>query len=245
MIPGFEGLYMVSNFGRVKSLNYRNTGKEEIMQTENCTDDVGHPRICLRKNGKAYVCCVHRLVAIAFIPIPEKYKGIPVEKLYVHHINFLPWDNRVENLMWLTKKEHTRLHQSIPVYQYGLDGVFIAEYPSQKDAERQTGIWQANINRCCMGFKNYNTVGGYQWRSFKTDRIPPCKTKNERVSEARSIPIEMCNMNWEHEAYFPSALECERQTGISHGNISMACAGKRKYTGKRGGQKHRFRYVTI
>lgn len=70
--------------------------------------------------------------------------------------------------------------------------------------------------------------------------------KDERRSlilKRDSKVVEMCTMDWSHEEYFPSAAECQRKTGISHGNISSCCRGKREYAGSKDGKKHRFRYI--
>lgn len=48
-IKGYEGLYQVSNFGRVKSLHYRHSNKEKILPIQNCKE---YQRIGLSKNGK-------------------------------------------------------------------------------------------------------------------------------------------------------------------------------------------------
>lgn len=58
---------------------------------------------------------VHRLVAQAFVPVPEKYHGIPIDELDVHHANFNHFENRASNLMWLTKAEHQQLHSESDV----------------------------------------------------------------------------------------------------------------------------------
>ena len=68
IIEGYPN-YMVSNKGRVKSLNYHRERKEKIM--ENKKTKTGYLRITLNKNGKYKTFAVHRLVAEAFIPNPN------------------------------------------------------------------------------------------------------------------------------------------------------------------------------
>lgn len=142
-------------------------------------------QVALYTNGKCKYMLVHRLVATAFVPIPEKYQGIPIDELEIHHINFDHSDDRESNLMWLTKAEHMQLHsesdvtslrksyakkgiqinrsdQSKPVAQYTTDGVFIAEYASVNEASRQTKVNQGNICSCCNGQRNF--AGGFVWR---------------------------------------------------------------------------------
>lgn len=65
----YEGLYQVSNLGRVKSLNYRNTGKEGVLNPGKDTD--GYFQVVLSKNRETKTCKVHRLVAETFLPNPE------------------------------------------------------------------------------------------------------------------------------------------------------------------------------
>lgn len=152
MIPEYEGLYMVSDLGRVKSLNFNHTGEEKIMSPYK--NKGRHYQVELWKDGKTTQPYVHVLVALAFIPNPEN-------KSDVHHINFIPEDNRVENLIWLTKKEHHTLHKARPIEQWSKDGKKIAEYPSQQEAARQTGLSQGDISKVCNGVPNRKSVGGF------------------------------------------------------------------------------------
>lgn len=93
-IEGFEG-YQVSNYGQVKSLNYRCTGKEQILKQT--TNKGGYKVIFLKKKH----CSVHRLVAQAFIPNPDG-------KSDVNHISGDKTDNTVFNLEWNTRQENVR-----------------------------------------------------------------------------------------------------------------------------------------
>ena len=92
-IKGYEGLYQVSNLGRVKSLNYKKTGKEKILKAD--TDKDGYLRVCLSKNGKHKNYIVHRLVAIAYIPNTNNY---PI----VNHRDETQQNNKASNLEWCT-----------------------------------------------------------------------------------------------------------------------------------------------
>jgi hypothetical protein len=98
-IKGYDGLYEVSNLGRVKSLNYKNTKKEKIL-IEGINR--GYCYVNLFKNKISKTKYLHRLVAIAFLN--HTPCGM---KLVVNHINFIKTDNRVENLEIITHRENT------------------------------------------------------------------------------------------------------------------------------------------
>jgi hypothetical protein len=96
-IAGYEAQYEVSNFGRIKSLNFNRTGKERILKS--VTIKSGYCQVSLCENNNCIIHSVHRLVAKAFIPNPEN-------KPEVNHINGVKADNRVENLEWNTQSEN-------------------------------------------------------------------------------------------------------------------------------------------
>lgn len=103
-IKDLENLYEIDDMGRVYALpRWMNTpttkylSKEHVLKPyKNCW---GYLLVDMRKNGKRYLKCVHRLVAEAFIPNPEG-------KTQVNHINGDKSDNRVENLEWCTCSEN-------------------------------------------------------------------------------------------------------------------------------------------
>ena len=158
-IQGYEGLYMVSNLGNIKSLNYRRTGKEEYLTF--LTNSTEHIQVILFKNGNKKPFQVHILVAQAFIPNPEN-------KSEVHHIDGNPANNSVDNLMWVTHKEHRIIHQSKPVCQYTLDGKFIKEWDSATDIKNTLGFDNSLISKCCR--KKRPQVYGFIWK-FKEPHI--------------------------------------------------------------------------
>lgn len=90
----YTGLYQISNFGRVKSLDYNHTKTHKILKLGNSHE---YKRIGLWKDGEKNYFVVHRLVATAFIPNPQ---NLPE----VNHKDENPKNNRVDNLEWCSKQ---------------------------------------------------------------------------------------------------------------------------------------------
>lgn len=168
-IYGFEGLYLISSLGNVKSIERVKRNNAGIQRVDErlrvlTPDKDGYLRVCLSKDGLHYLKSVHRLVAEAFIPNPF---NLPV----VNHKNENKHDNRVENLEWCTVQYNTlygtgriksAMKQGRSVEQLDLNGNVIEEFYSMGYAERATGIPQPNIHKVCIGARK--TAGGYKWR---------------------------------------------------------------------------------
>ena len=91
-VPGYEGIYWVSNLGRVRSA-YRSK------PLKGRSHQFGYRMIHLCKDGHIKTATIHRLVAAAFIgPRPDGHD--------IHHINGDPADNRACNLQYVTRKQH-------------------------------------------------------------------------------------------------------------------------------------------
>lgn len=167
-IPEYEGLYQVSNMGRIKSLPRNGTIKQEriLKQTE---DNNGYLVVGLHRNNKQKKMCVHWLVANAFIPKNIEYKVI-------NHIDGNKHNNILNNLERCTQshnvKEAFRIGLEVPnnekkVLQFDRNNNFIKEWKSASEAERKLKISQANISACCRGVRK--TTGNYIWR-FKEEK---------------------------------------------------------------------------
>ena len=164
-IKGYEGLYQVSNLGRVKSLK-----NNIILKAES------------DRNGKGYLCVnlgrnnhkkIHRLVAEAFIENP-------LNKKEVNHIDGNTKNNAVTNLEWLTHQEnclhytyqlgqHNKQYKMRKVDMIGIDGKVIKSFPSISSAVRwlkeNTNLNEAHatsISAVCLNKKSY--VYGFKWK---------------------------------------------------------------------------------
>ena len=163
----YEGLYKVSNFGRILSLNYKNTGKAELLNPGEDKD--GYLRVCLSKNKEEKTCKVHRLVAETFLPNPENKPQVNhKDEDKTNNFVFLNKDGTVNkeksNLEWKTPKENsnhgtrneriakanTNGIRSKRVLQLSLSGDLIREWPSVGECGRN-GFEHGAVCRCCNG----------------------------------------------------------------------------------------------
>ena len=133
-IKGYEGKYMVSNLGRVKSLNYKRTGKEKIMK--GVDDGRGYLILSLYREGKGKTCKIHKLVAQAFLENPMGYNE-------VNHKNEDKADNRVENLEWCSRLYNINYGTRNKRSAEKLKGRKQSEETIKKISEKMTGRKQS------------------------------------------------------------------------------------------------------
>lgn len=190
-IKGYEGMYQVSNLGRIKSLarmtssnngstNYLKRENEKILMTRQ--GNRGYLLAYLTKNSKTKTVRVHRLVAENFIPNPEN-------KPQVNHINGIKTDNRLENLEWNTCQENTQHavrtglkivtenqkraaienilkaceKNKVKVMQFDLQGNYIKTWNSILEAKEFYGLKSnSGIVACCQG--KYKKSHGFIWK---------------------------------------------------------------------------------
>lgn len=145
-IKNYEGLYEVSNWGRVK-----NTRTGRVLKP--MKNWKGYLNVILCKDGVHKTCKVHRLVAQAFLPNPNNHPQ-------VNHINEDKTDNRVDNLEWCDGAYNVRYSQTKTVYQYTLDGQLVRVWPSTQECARN-GFYQNAISNCCNGKRK--THKGFRW----------------------------------------------------------------------------------
>lgn len=151
-IKGYEGLYMISDQGRVYSI------RSNIYLAQSETQD-GYLKVKLCRNGQRKTEYIHRLVARHFIDNP---KNLP----QVNHKDENRQNNNSSNLEWVTAKDNNNYGQhnsniskalSKAVRCVELDKV----YESAKAAQAELGIFATQINAVCRG--KGKTAGGYHW----------------------------------------------------------------------------------
>lgn len=160
-IKDYEGLYQVSNLGRVKRIT---TGR--VLKPLKHAN--GYLMVKLSKNSIVYTKTVHRLVAEAFIPNPE-------HKSEINHIDENKTNNNVSNLEWMTRKENinhgTRTErmsktQSIPIIATNIKTGESKEFYGARECARQLGLTHGNITSVLKG--RYKQTGGYIFK-YKED----------------------------------------------------------------------------
>jgi hypothetical protein len=182
-IKGYEGLYQISNYGRVKSLkriikdkNNRSIPiKEKILKLND--NGLGYKFICLTdNNNKKKKFYIHRLVAIMFIP-SEEGKDI------INHLDCNPSNNYYKNLEWTTKKGNTeymiKLNRNVRTKEWinklrasaiknygkkvkrinirtGKTKIYACLNDTKKD-----GFTTSSVSQCCNNIRNKHK--GYKW----------------------------------------------------------------------------------
>lgn len=163
-IPGYEGIYQASTFGRIKSLPHLikankdgGTRYTKLYIKKLTVGWHGYMYVSLSKNGIQKTCLLHRVVADTFIPNPDKLPAI-------NHKDGNKKNNHVENLEWCTDSEN-QIHASMNGLFKKTKRVKCLEtgkmYRNSCEAERKTGISSRAIRNVCVG--KGNTAGGYKW----------------------------------------------------------------------------------
>lgn len=161
-VQGYEGIYEISNLGRIKSLareGNNRTLKDRIMKQY--IGKQGYKQVRLCKNNHTKLWKVHVLIARAFIENPC---DLPI----INHKDGNKVNNEIYNLEWSTYSHNNKhaydsglrtMHQ---IEQRNTDGTLVKEWRCISDASRETGINLSQIWSCCNNKRKQ--AGGYKWQ---------------------------------------------------------------------------------
>ena len=252
-IVGYEGLYQVSSLGNIRSLSFgaRNYRKSNIVKLlKQSPTNCGYFKVQLYCEGKSKMMYVHRIVATAFIPNPER-------KPQVNHIDGNKSNNVASNLEWVSQSEnhiHAIAHglrspspmlgrtgadnpNSKVILQYDLLGNFINEWCGIAEAARNINASAKLISNCVCG--NKKSACGYIWRAKESDdyplKIKPLARRTSRGIERHGTPrpramrrIRQLSKDGNLIRVWNNYIELTSETGYDNGNIYKAINGKLK-----------------
>lgn len=153
-IKGYEELYEISNFGRIRRYLQLNTNNK------------GYKHITLIKDNKKTDVSIHRLVAEAFLPNPYNLPCVnhKDENLSNNFVNNLEYCTYKYNLNYGTAQQRKSHKLSKPVCQYTLDNELIKIWPSLTECKNKEGFNIGHIYECCRGIRK--THKGFKWSYF-------------------------------------------------------------------------------
>lgn len=174
-IPGYEGLYQVSNLGRIKSLAKTIVKTDGVIQNRKerivkQSPSRGYKVFTFRKDGEIKTLRVHRVVAEVFLHKPS-------EDMVVNHKDGNKSNNIYTNLEWVTQRENVRHaletgcmdHMKLAVVCSKTNGDFVREFESIAEATKwlrenvNPKARKSSISACCKNKKHYNTAYGFKW----------------------------------------------------------------------------------
>ncbi len=224
--------YQVSNLGNVRNTSYK--GTEKIRSMSQCTDKNGYFVVCLtKKDGKQRNYRVHRLVAEAFIPNPQKYEQ-------VNHRDEVKTNNKVDNLEWCDcaynnnygtrniRVSKSKINTNCkPVCQCDMDGNALKVWPSMNEINRQLGYDTGLIAKRCLGIGN--SAYGFKWK-YDGEEKPESWKRALVGKDTLYKPVAQIDSNG-HVVRVWSSIKAAGEEGFSATMISACCNGRRNHTG--------------
>lgn len=162
-IKGYEGLYQISNYGRVKSFKMKKA--QHVYLLKPYPTKCGYLRVSLSKNNKYKGELIHRLVANYFLDNPNNYKEVnhKDENKQNNCVENLEWCDRKYNVLYGTAKQReSKTKHKYYIEQYDLNQNLIKKWDSLKEIEINTNYKKNNIQQNCLG--NTKTAYSYIWK---------------------------------------------------------------------------------
>lgn len=171
-VKGYEGLYEVSNFGAIRSLQKIDALgrlKHEKSLKANKRKN-GYLKVSLYKNGKANHYLVHRLVCEAFLPNPCGLRLVnhKDENKQNNHVGNLEWCDSKYNNNYGTSNYRQARTKGRKIGQYTTSGLFVSDYFSISEAARRTGFSASAI---CLGLNQKKPTNGFFWKDVEEVKI--------------------------------------------------------------------------
>lgn len=163
--------YEISNFGLVRNKKTKRVLKPAI-------SNKGYYLVSLSRNCKQHTYTIHKLVM-------EHFNRCAFDYEVINHKDHNKLNNNIDNLEYITQKENIRdawendlckkvrnqakinilkasNHTKIKINQYDMNGKFIKQWNYIREVQKELGISNANIIKCCKGERK--SAGGYIWK---------------------------------------------------------------------------------
>lgn len=205
-VPNYEGLYQISNRGRVKSIR---TNKIRRLV------DNGHGYYSVQIRNKHFY--IHRLVALAFIN-----NLLPDVQDCVNHKDGNKANCDVSNLEWCYHAENIQhavandLARKREVHKYDKNGIYVTSYKSMTSAAKEANVGVSSIANNCAGLSHF--IKGFAYRYERADKIEIPKRKYKKILQLALDGTLI--KEWE------SVQRIQEELGIKKNNVVCNCLGR-------------------
>ena len=225
-VPDFEDCYLISNYGRVKTISRLRMGTKQIVPEKikkNSDNGHGYLIVTLSKESKLYMRYVHRLVALAFLPNPLNFPS-------VNHRDEIKSNNAVSNLEWCTYDYNnkygtarTRLEKArrdngnvCSVDMYDINGTFLKHYECAYDMEKD-GISRRGAYNVCTG-----RARSYKGCVFRFSGDSFCYRDIDSHPKGVKKEVIKTDLDGNIIKTYPSIKAAERENGLSRNYLYSA-----------------------
>lgn len=212
-VPGYDGLYEVSDQGSVRSLNYHQTGKRRELKGRKVS--VGYEQVILCRDGVQKNKLVHRLVY-------EAFNGTIPEGLQIDHINGVKNDNRLVNLRCVTPRENIK--NPVTRKRYLEANKRLCQDPKWREAVREANKRKAQDAKWVEAHRKAmkRLSKDQKWQEAHRERMRKAHIKPVLQIDKDSGAVIR---EWE------CMRDIERELGIRHSSVSACCNGKQNTAG--------------
>ncbi len=225
-IPDFKGFYLVSNYGRVKTVS-----RKRMVTALNVSEKIkkhldnghGYLSVHLYKNNKLYIRYVHRLVASAFIPNPLNFPC-------VNHRDENKTNNSIINLEWCSydynnkygtarfRLEKARRNNGNirSVDMYDLKGNFLKHYECAFDVEKD-GLSRRGVYGVCYGRSR-----SYKGCVFRFSGEPFSYRETDKHKKGEKKEVIKTNRDGIVVCIYPSIKKAEKENGLPRNYLYFA-----------------------